>query len=471
MTLGHYGLKARSAFEAEETTFDTSYHIMNQRDTDGLLGYVYIHVCHKPYLYVSWFGECLSHTLIDRSLGRHYYNSDFSKRLAFDPDFKCNLGIRRARKDKIYVRSWGRSTHGFECLHPDYFKGGEASSVGTPGKFELHVRFVTRDQLMDPLEFVWNCPIFVSKVCLDEELYTNLFAIYTASRNELPYWEGDITLLLANIDYVQLNAYMTNLQLRINPYERFNIVDVVHWLMFTKLISPQRGVTYPIADRQKVRDFISYNSVRFESGDALVSILDVGGGSNTIYIAVAPWINRFAHCYEILALKVNIPVCCDEYYSLKECCYIRGVMIGHLIDLANQVVAGHWYNLTRYCNVKLVADQIQAICDVVMNTCVIGDTSTTLGMYARMVGFGVNAGNPLRYTDQIAKKNGEGVESRQYEVSLPEDSNWLIMLRADWLRAFGNSGQCYIRTSLSALDYSKFKFVGPNTVLVNDEVE
>ncbi len=37
----------------------------------------------------------------------------------------------------------------FNWLHPDYFSGDDSVMGGTPGKFEVHVRFVMRDQIKD----------------------------------------------------------------------------------------------------------------------------------------------------------------------------------------------------------------------------------------------------------------------------------------------------------------------------------
>ncbi len=98
----------------------------------------------------------------------------------------------------------------------------------------------------------------------------------------------------------------TSEKLLLRPLQRKGKKDVVHWLRYNLNIRWQQGnVSFPIADRQKVRDFFAYNSVCIVSGESLVSILDVGGGSNPLYVAHCDWINRVAHFFEILSLLVN----------------------------------------------------------------------------------------------------------------------------------------------------------------------
>ncbi len=78
-----------------------------------------------------------------------------------------------------------------------------------------------------------------------------------------------------------------------------------------------------MADRQKVRDFITYSSVHFRANDQLVSILDVGGGQQNLVVGDSPWINKLAHMHEILALRVNDSTALDSYLSLRDYVFIE----------------------------------------------------------------------------------------------------------------------------------------------------
>ncbi len=82
----------------------------------------------------------------------------------------------------------------------------------------------------------------------------------------MPIWYNGVVLILANIDYVDLVKYIRSAGLRVDVYERFNIVDVVHYLRFDRKFRPREGsVVYPVVDKQKVRDFLAYNSVRIRN--------------------------------------------------------------------------------------------------------------------------------------------------------------------------------------------------------------
>ncbi len=72
-------------------------------------------------------------------------------------------------------------------MHPEYFdkKGGDDDVViGTPGKYELHVRVVCRDQILEGLERKYynvHSDVYVSKAKISEELFTD-FLRYTQHR-------------------------------------------------------------------------------------------------------------------------------------------------------------------------------------------------------------------------------------------------------------------------------------------------
>ncbi len=124
-SFGRFGLKASSAFNAEEANFDSSFYRMNQRNVDNLWGYLYSHLRDMRHFYVSWFGECLSHTLIGRAFSRNYFHRDFYSRLTYDKAFPYNFRIRRLDKDKQHAQSAREATsqhRDFRMLLLDYYK-------------------------------------------------------------------------------------------------------------------------------------------------------------------------------------------------------------------------------------------------------------------------------------------------------------------------------------------------------------
>jgi hypothetical protein len=384
--------KAHTAFENENSAFDSSYYRMSRRDPENLRGYLVAHYDRGEDRYCSFVQEAMSHVVYHKTVRRNLFLGPYAQRITtnyhlqpLDPaqDVVGPTGATVRAGNILMVGALEvRSSHPGFHLHVTTPAG--PAPAGAPGN-DGRVVIIPNDEIMSRQVATGgvndNSGYFVSRAKTAEALAQDILALFSGTKTEFGIYGEDPVLLLAAMTSRDYGLIMNEWGL--TPDRSGNLRDLAHYLRQTK---GYRGVSgyynAPKADLLRCRDFMAYSNVEVGGGQGLNTRWwrpsEIANGIQ-MQIPYATWQMRLCQIYCIVTLRNDALVSVPGWEDLRSAALFRGINLGGLVDYASQRTVGSWRNLVYFTGTNVLELVFKVALTFSVNWAYVGGHDTLLG--------------------------------------------------------------------------------------------
>jgi hypothetical protein len=390
---GPFYTKAHTAFENENSAFDSGYYRMNRRDPENLRGYLVAHYDRGEDRYCSFVQEAMSHVVYHKVVRRNLFLGTYSQRITtqyqLQPLDQAQGDVvgptgstMRAGAILMNGRMEVRSSHPGFHLHVNTPAG--PAPAGAPGN-DSRVVIIPNDEVMSKQVATGGVNdvsgYFVSRAKTAEALAQDILALFSGTRTEFGIYGEDPVLILAAMTSRDYGLIMNEWGL--TPDRSGNLRNLAHYLRYSRGYQGVSGYyNAPKTDLLRCRDFMAYSNVEVGGGQGLNARWwrpsEIADGIG-MQIPYATWQSRLCQIYCITSLRNDDLVSIPGWEDMRSAALFRGVNLGGLVDYASQRTIGSWRNLAYFTGTNVLELVFKVSLTLSVNWAYVGGHDTLLG--------------------------------------------------------------------------------------------